>query len=343
MLLNVGVDVDGCINLGDRVCCDGFNADSSIRIQTHAHLDHMHNFEKSKAFQKIIMSAATYEMLLPDHPDLEFRRSQVVCCSTNGAMNNVDGVAVSLFSTGHMLGGVMPLVNYDGSFLLYSSDFSWPLPGVSLPRVDYLIVDATYGEPGKNFRFSHEEVVESFSSLIKRLSRKGNVLVVGHRGRVEYAVSVISKNYTIPIVCSKRICKTLHVYRKYLNFSGRVYEMGSVEATEVLSSGGAVVFCTSRERLDEYCVDFKDKVELSLFHGSKKECVTSNGSQHYVSFTDHADFQGTVSLIESVSPKVVIVDSSRGDKTSAAKLSEYISRTMNIKSEFMLGGKRVVV
>src|SRR5437763_1508591 len=60
----IAVPASGVITLGPDVTCDGFHRDCGVRVQTHVHLDHMHNFETSKGLQDIYLSDQTLQWLI---------------------------------------------------------------------------------------------------------------------------------------------------------------------------------------------------------------------------------------------------------------------------------------
>ena len=60
----VDVTNEGAILLGPDIVCDGFFFGPKARVQTHIHQDHMEDFDRSKGFQKILLSHETYQLLI---------------------------------------------------------------------------------------------------------------------------------------------------------------------------------------------------------------------------------------------------------------------------------------
>src|SRR5262245_54246786 len=113
----------GAVLLGHSVVCDGFHRDRAVRVQTHAHDDHMHDFETSKGLQNVYMSTETHTLLCCEfNADLPIRTNVFPIASGERA-DLADG-HVTLIPSGHMLGAVQVLVEMpDGSRLGYSGDF----------------------------------------------------------------------------------------------------------------------------------------------------------------------------------------------------------------------------
>jgi len=91
-----------------------------------------------------------------------------------------DGFQYKLFDAGHMLGSSTMVLEGDGVRLAFSGDVGRPgLPIIrdpdSLPAVDYLILESTYGD-----RVHEEEgtVVEKLADVVNRTVQRGGRLIV---------------------------------------------------------------------------------------------------------------------------------------------------------------------
>ena len=101
----VEVASSGAVLLGNQVVCDGFQRDRPIRVHTHIHDDHMADFDSSKGFQDLYMSAATRELLIAEYnADLDVRDNIVPV--EHGHSYGCPGGKLTLYSSGHMLGAV---------------------------------------------------------------------------------------------------------------------------------------------------------------------------------------------------------------------------------------------
>lgn len=181
----VDVTPAGTILLGDRVCCDGDHRDYPVRVQTHVHMDHMADFNRSKGEQDICLTEPTRHLLALEQVDLPCRNNVRVLAP--GHSHLVGDTAVTLASSGHMLGSVQVRVELpDGRAVGYSGDFAWPLDEVI--RVNQLVVDSTYGSPQNKREYDQAAAEARFLELIDRLLKRGPVNVLAHRGKLQRAM-----------------------------------------------------------------------------------------------------------------------------------------------------------
>src|SRR5262249_12042195 len=179
----IDVTPHGSVLRGPDVNCDGFHYEARVRVQTHIHDDHMEDFDSSKGFQDILMSDATYGLLVAErNADLPFRENLFPL--PMGAPFVVDQSQVVLIPSGHMLGAVQVLVRLDdGVTLGYSGDFGWPLEEVI--KVDALVVDSTYGRPESSRLYSQEDAEQCLLDLVRERRRHGPLQIKAHRGTLQ--------------------------------------------------------------------------------------------------------------------------------------------------------------
>src|SRR5258708_1255575 len=103
MTYPIDVTGRGAVLLGSQVSWAGFHFGCPIRVQSHVHSDHMDAFETSKGNQRILTSEETRALLISEHnADLPYRNNLIAIGA--GTPYDVEGVTVTLASTGHMLG-----------------------------------------------------------------------------------------------------------------------------------------------------------------------------------------------------------------------------------------------
>ena len=225
------VRADGCVQMGPAVTCDGFSPNSPVRIQSHVHVDHLKDFERSKGHQRfIVCTQATRDLLCAEwDADLPRRRRQWKVMPTDGIyrqMPDLD-VQVALFASGHMVGSAIGATKYpDGSHYAVTSDFAWPLQNLPV-RPDVLVVDATYGNPANARNYSSEDVIRRFQRVILEQRNKGSVVVTGHRGRLQYALQMMADLFTGPFLVSRHVADTLDVYMRYQGFHVQVHQLST--------------------------------------------------------------------------------------------------------------------
>jgi putative mRNA 3-end processing factor len=330
--LPVYVRADGCIGLGTKVTCDGFAVDVPIRIQTHVHYDHLTNFDRSKGAQKrIVMSEATYALLVAEgNADLPYRSSQILRLPADGNFYNVEDVRVALFPSGHMIGGVMAVVEENGCKVAYTSDFSWPLTKYPTD-IHTLIIDATYGNPAYRRNYNEDEIVSDLIEIVTEKARGGPVIITGHRGRLQSAASIFSSYGNLPLLLSDSVAKTFDVYAKYSGISlDRAFSFRSMEGRRIAKEGNPFIgFIEARDRVESVSFHDATRILLSAYMVPKQDPVLFHSSGLIrIALTDHADFQGTIELVKAINPQKVIADGSRGGDAEA--LSSYINSELRI-------------
>jgi putative mRNA 3-end processing factor len=297
---------DGTVLLGDHVSCDGFQWGRGVRVQTHVHDDHMHGFRRSKGVQDIAASEATRDLLIAVlNQDLPYRNNLIGLRS--GDLYTVGGETIELADSGHMLGSVQVRVTDALGFRMgYSSDFFWPLERVL--EVDELIVNSPYGGPEHTRGYLQQEVEQEFVELVHGLLRRRPVLVLGYRGRLQYAMSLLVGHVYAPILASRRVAATTGVYEKHGTHIHAI-AIDSEEGRALLEQGhGYLAFAELTEQRQYPWIDGAAKVSLSAYMVPHDEPILAYTNGDFrVALTDHADFAGTMEFVRASGAKRVLV------------------------------------
>lgn len=327
------VRADGCVQLGPNVTCDGFMPGVAVRIQSHVHVDHMKDFERSKGHQRLIVcTQATHDLLCAEFDaDLPRRRRQWVKLAADGTYHALDDldVQVALFPSGHMVGSAIAAVKYpDGTHYAFTSDFAWPLRKVPI-RPDVLVVDATYGNPASVRNYRPAEVVRRLQQVVRQEYGRGRVVVTGHRGRLQYALQVLVDVLPGPYLVSRHVADTLEEYMQHQGFHAEARLLSSPEGARIMASGPYICLIETRDRTDLLATQAERRVFLSAFMVPREDPVLElpNGVIR-IALTDHADFDGTIQLIKAVQPASLVADSTRGGNADA--LAAYVSAELGI-------------
>lgn len=310
---------DGAILFGDHISCDGFAYDRKFRVQTHIHSDHMSGFDTSKANQFILASHETRALLnalrnadLPSRSNLSSIASRT-CFPANGSI-------IEFLPSGHMLGSVQVRVLYsDGYKAGYSSDFFWPLEDVI--EVDELLVDSTNGSPDCARTYQQSQVDEHVLAVVANSLRAGApTAIIGHHGRVEYAVHLLSDIAKAPILCSPKVYALQQVYANHGVSMPPVICCDSPAGMEILRSRQpCLAFVSLPERRHFPWVDRFSKITLSAYMTGTDGPLVSYGNGDYrIAFTDHADFEGTIQYVAATRAKTVWTDPRSGNAEALA-------------------------
>ena len=323
---SIGIFPSGAIKLGPRVVCDGFHRDFPVRVQTHIHDDHMHDFETSKGFQTICLTESTLQLLITEFNSDLPSRGNLISLQV-GVTKEIEKSRVLLQPADHMLGSVQVAVELDDGLRVgYSGDFQWPLNKVI--EVDKLVVDSTYGSPNCVRKYSQEEAEEKLLKLVKKRVRFGPVHIKAHRGTLHRAMQVLCEVEKWPLVVSRRLASEIETYREFGYGIGEFYISDSFEGQEVIKTDRYVRLYG---RGDRFPVDITHGVTvvLSAFSADFKDPILEYSERSLrVALTDHADFEGVLEYIRATGASYVVTDNTRGGH--AVELAQEIRDLLGI-------------
>ena len=313
--MNYPIDVampTGAVALGPDVVCDGFLSGAKVRVQTHVHGDHMHDFETSKGHQQVIASEPTRALLVAIlNADLPYRAN--VRGLPESHQYEIGNSKVSLMSSGHMLGSVQVCVELqDGTRVGYSGDFQWPVDQVI--QVDALVIDSTNGTPENVRRFSPSHCEDQFVAILRRLIAVGPVIVRAWRGTMQRALQIVHDEIRCPIICSERLAKEMEVYRSFGYTIGPLISHPSPDSHAVMQDGRYVrVYSTG----DETPVDIgaASRIVLSAYDSQPDTPVTEYSPKAFcIAMSSHADFEGILDYVRNTNAEYVVTDNTRSGK-----------------------------
>jgi len=306
----IGVTASGVVLLGEDVSCDGFHRQYRARVQTHVHLDHMHDFATSKGLQDIYLSRETFQLLVAEfNAELPVRDNMMVL--RFGETRPVGSSKVTLLPSEHMLGSAQVAVELaDGLRVGYSGDFQWPLEDVI--QVDQLVLDSTYGSPSSVRRYTQEEAEERLLRIAVDKLRYGPLHIKAHRGTLHRGLQVLSEIEKYRILVTPRLFAEIQVYRDCGYSIGPVYSLRSPEAITALKSDRFIRFYGIG---DQFPVQLNSgtAITLSAFMTNPDSPVLEySGRALSVALTNHADFEGTLEYVKATGANYVVTDNSRG-------------------------------
>jgi putative mRNA 3-end processing factor len=330
----IGIFPSGAIKLGPDITCDGFHRDYQIRVQTHIHDDHMHDFERSKGHQNIYSTEPTRQLLISEfNADLLYRQN--IVSLKLGIPKRINNSLVELLSADHMIGSAQVAVELDdGTRVGYSGDFQWPLDKVI--QVDQLVLDSTYGSPNSIRLYSQDEAEEQLLKIVMEKLHSGPVHVKSHRGTLHRGMQVLSEIANCPMVVSSRLAAEVEIYRQCGYPIGDCYLFESCEAKEVIQSGRYIRMYGKGDRLPTE-IGYGSTVVLSAFSTNPGNPVLEYSEKSVrVALTDHADFNGVLNYVKATGASYVITDNSRGGH--AAELAQELRYRLGITAAPSLFG-----
>jgi len=218
-----------------------------------------------------------------------------------GESINWAGVQLTVYPAGHCLGSAMLLVEHAGERLLYTGDFklrkSLTVPPAQPVAADILIMESTYGHP--MYRFPPEEMVfRDLVDTIARLFEQGKVpVILAYALGKAQEVSRRLSDAGLQLVLHRHVADISRIYESFGVNVGRyrVFD-GTLQPGEVLvvSPGTKLDLVhdrTCRIAVTGWAVDPSARYRL--------------GVDMAFPFSDHADYDGLLKLIELVRPRVV--------------------------------------
>jgi putative mRNA 3-end processing factor len=323
----IGVSASGVVLLGKAVSCDGFHRDYKVRVQTHIHTDHMEEFETSKGYQDILLTAPTRELLCAEYnADIPFRDNIIVVPTKQP--QTINGESIELVPNEHMLGAVQVAVTMsDGRRLGYSGDFQWPME--TPISVDALVIDSTYGSPQSCRRYTQGEAEARLLELVVTKLKWGSVHIKAHRGTLQRGAQVLFGNIDVPFVGTPRFCREASVYQDFGFALGSIIAVNSAEGRTALKSGRYIRFYGIGDELPADPSPNTTTVTLSAFMADPYDPVLEYTSRSYrVAMSNHADFDGTMEYIKATGAKYIVTDSSRSEH--ALELALEIKKQLGI-------------
>ncbi len=316
-----GINEKGGILLGKNIVADG-PADRIVRVVTHIHSDHIiglrYNIRRSLY---IISTPTTHEMLnvlgykIPHEKVLaiEYGRSVLI-----------DDEKVTLLKARHIAGSAQVLVEGADYRVGYTGDFK--LPGTPpLKNLDVLVIDATYGSPLNDRKWSEWEAINALARLIEAKIKEGPVWVYGYNGKLqEVMVELRLRGIKEAFVADSLTIKLMKIASKFYRVDiGKVFHFSEIDNNEPV-----VVFA----RISMYR-DLKKRpgTHVKLTGREFRNIVVKVSDRTYnVSFSDHATFREVIKYVMEAKPKCVIVDGYRG--MDARLTAKYIERKLGIRA-----------
>lgn len=324
----------GAILLCQQVSCDGFAWNHPTRVITHAHEDHLRDFEVSLGNQaSILMLPATLDLVYAIKGSHLLRRRNLIPLDA-GKTVETGKARITLLPANHILGSAQVMVEtQDGKRVGYTGDFWWPID--VMPGLDELVVDATYGNPDYVRDYKEEQVVEELTELVDSLLAQGKrICIKAVTGRLQYVMQLLQPRLKRPFIASKRQSGIAKVYGDYGCLADQILDRNGQDAQKIIANNEPfVAFHHLAERIPE--TDYDAFILVSAYMVPREKPVVPRGTNAYrVALTDHADFNSTIAYVEKAAPKLVITDNSRGG--DAKTLAEEIRGRLKIPA--IVGG-----
>jgi putative mRNA 3-end processing factor len=260
-----------------------------LAFVSHAHSDHIARHELVICTPA---TAALYQLRLGRRPVRELPFNEPV---------EIGGTRITLLPAGHCLGSAMLLVELKEHSLLYTGDFrlgpSATAEVAEVPPAEVLIMESTYGHP--RYRLPpRDTAIAMLKERVEWACEKDllPVIFAYSLGKAQ-EVTAILNDLSLPVYVHKKIHEVHEVYRRFGIGLGK-YEVFSPDvrppAVVIMPPGATITL--GRQPIFTIAVTGWAIDPRTRFRWGVDEAVP---------LSDHADFDGLLSLVEMVSPRRV--------------------------------------
>jgi putative mRNA 3-end processing factor len=226
------------------------------RVITHAHSDHLREFETSLGVQEaILMLPATRDLIYAIKGRHLLRRRNLLPLDA-GQTAEVPNARVTFLAANHILGSAQVKVEtQDGKRVGYTGDFWWPIDVMT--GLDELVVDATYGNPDYVRDYKEEQVVEELKELVDKLLAEGKrICIRAVAGRLQYVMQLLQPRIRLPFIASKKQSLIAGVYKDHGCLAEPVFDRHGEDALRIIEKQQPfIAFHHLEERIPESDLD----------------------------------------------------------------------------------------
>jgi|SRR6185312_2597740 len=311
------------ILIGNSIVCDGYQKGRNTAIFSHYHGDHIKYFEKTlTTCDTILSSPITHDSLVGIFgKHVAFRQNFQKLPFGQTHVTNTEE-KITLYPSNHIPGSAQIYVEtHNGTRILYSGDFNYP--GISVPKCDILVLDASHGDPQFDYVTDRKSVLNRIFEYVADEMLHGNSIVIkAHRGTMQLIMQNLESNSegkTIPnyikfLAVDPKDSRLTEALSPYLEFPIRpVLYYKDKEALKIKNENKPYILFRSpgstptpeEESMKTIMVDGYSNFK------NKGAVFEEDGGLIRVNFTSHASFSNILKYVKDANPKLVITDKSR--------------------------------
>ncbi len=342
-IIDVECNVDqekNCSIRLDYVFCDGYREGKSIGAFSHFHEDHIGAvYDCTRFYDVLITHPITFEGIVALKPGMRLKEQWVP--QNYGVKYHTTGGHIELLKANHIPGSSQIYVESGGKTLLYSGDFSFP--DVQIKHADYLVLDATHGDPWYDGRTDRRSVKNRmFEDIQEKLESNKSVLIQTSAGTLQELIRHFEIGYgrklpsDIEFVMDRKQENVLkNIYKDERHEFRPAVEYDSREFWKLMRTGQrCIVFSTSLILPDDLNSFYKIISDKFRFTKEQSPILPSpDGKSCRYNLASHASIQDIYRYVESVDPKFIVTDRSRSEY--AKKLAKLLEQKFpNIKAAY---------
>jgi len=273
---------------------------------SHAHGDHMVRHERILATPATIaLGNERHEHKRKSQKRPRARKPQQETPLEFGGKLKIDGVTLTLFPAGHILGSAQILVEYDGRRLLYSGDFcpdtTAAAEEIIIPEAETLIMECTYGLPEHRFP-PREAVVAGLLGFVEKALSEGRtpVCLCYALGKGQEVLRILCE-HGCEVAVEKETFHLAQVYERFGVRFGRYRLLDSpLRRTEVVVTPGL-------SHVGHYLEGRRIRTAAITGWATGGFSWRAGRADKRIPLSDHADFDGLLRYVEAVSPEKVYI------------------------------------
>lgn len=332
-----------CAIMLDHVSCDGYRDNKKIGVFSHFHEDHISAITDCiGSYEVLLTHNTTFDAIVALKPGMRHREQWNP--QQYGTEYRGHGIKIQLLKANHIPGSSQVYVENDHTSMLYSGDFNFP--NMQIKNADYLVLDATHGDPSYDGKTDKRSVMNRLLDDVKEKTSQGKSIVIRTSGGTlqeivkHFETSHVDKiPDNVAFVMNDKQKDILYsIYPSDTkNFRDNIIEYKSREFWRLLRENKAcVIFTTSLILDDDLKKFYQIIIDQYRFENERGPIIPfgdESGTGCRYNLAAHASIENIYSYVEAVNPKHVITDYSRSKY--APRLAKLIEQKFpNIRATY---------
>lgn len=317
-----------CTIMLDSLTCDGYHDGIRIGAFSHFHDDHIGAVTDCiREYDVLLTHNVTLDAIAAINPGIENRTEWIP--QQYGTVYKADEAKIQLLKANHIPGSAQIHVETDQKSMLYSGDFSYP--DVQIRNADYLVLDATHGDPNYDAKSDRKFVMNRLFDDVREKTLGDKPTVIRTSGgtlqeivrQFEMQEEKISDD--VSFIMSTKQKSILHnIYRQEIEIFRNIVDYESEEYWRLLRGAKPFVVFSTSLVLDSDLKKFHQIIiDRYKFTDESGSIIPIQGGCRY-NLATHAPIHDIYKYVEQVDPRHVITDYSRSK--FAPQLAKMIRR-----------------
>lgn len=302
--------------------CDGYLSDKKIGIFSHFHEDHIGAITKCiDTYDILLTHNTTYAAIAALAPGVEHREQWRP--QNYGVEYHTGDIKIQLLDANHIPGSSQIHVQTKDTSILYSGDFNYP--EMQIKQAEYLILDATHGDPSYDGRTDRNSVMGRLCDDVKEKTAAGrSIMIHAVAGTLQEIVKHLDDS---SVRIADNVCFVMD--KKHKEILYKIYENNSRNFRHIVDYNSLEFWRIIRER--KPCIIFKaplripderfnrfykiliDRYEFTRETGPIIPFSDSESDGCRYNLAAHASIENIYEYVKAVNPKYVITDHSRSN------------------------------